>query len=228
MRGKRLKITSLTYTPTPEKAYVAWTLGSKDLGKSPLQIPSLLLNFYRNMSITSPCVCITLTLILKAVICAWQCHVPIGRGDNLYLIKEEELVSTVDVTGTWEENYPHIYAVVISMTINFKQSSSTSPKVYGYLSGHISWFELQKNWLSNCVHSLLSILGRLLILKNLTQWLSQSRRSVNLFCEIHNEKLALGRGVWIWRCQPFQLSPLREARVREVYSLNLSSPFALG
>lgn len=175
MRGKRLKITALTYTPTPEKAHVAWTLGSKGLGKSQVQIPSLLLNSYRNMSSTSPCVCITLTLILKVFICTWQFHVPIGRGDNLYLIKEEELVSEVDVTGTWEENYPHIYAVVISMTINFKQSSSTSPKAYWYLSGHISWFEFQKNWISNCVHSLLSILGRLLILKNLTQWLSQSR-----------------------------------------------------
>lgn len=39
------------------------------------------------------------------------------------MIKEEELVSEVDVTGIWEENYPHIYAVVISMTINFEQSS---------------------------------------------------------------------------------------------------------
>lgn len=191
MREKRLKITALTNTPTPEKAYVACTLG---LGTSTVQIPSSLLNSYRNTSITSPHVCITLTLILKVFRCTWQFHVPKGRGDNLYLIKKEELVSEVDITGTWEGNYPHIYAVVISITINFKQSNSTSPKAYGYLSGHISWFEFQNNWISNCVHSLLSILGGLLILKDRTQWLSQSREPGNWFCETHNENLEWGRG----------------------------------
>lgn len=119
------------YIPAYEKAYAAWTLGSKGLGKnvarkerSPLPTPALILNSCRNMSITGPQACITLSLILKAFVCGWQFHVPVSRGNDY----RKELIFDQGGRISWwsgcdrnpGRKWPSSYALLISKTINFK------------------------------------------------------------------------------------------------------------
>lgn len=189
------------------------------------------------MSITCPRACIPLSLILKVLVCGWQFHVPVGRGNDY---RKELIFDQGGGIGWWSgcdrnlgRKWPsYIYALLISMTINFKQSVSTPPKAHGYLSGHISWSEFQKTSSQTVFISLLSVLGSLVTLKNLMQWLSQCRYSENLFFLIDNNTWELRRGMWTGKCQPsgFLLSCKCSVSKRRLqnFSLNLSSPFCFG
>lgn len=134
---------ALTYLPTCEKAYVAWSLGGKVLEKNvartekdPLHIPSLSQNPCRNISIISPQACITLALILEVFVCGCQFHEPVGTGNNyrkeLYIWPRRK---NWLVKWMWQEPgkkiiliYISHFYVLISMTISFKQSISIPPK----------------------------------------------------------------------------------------------------